>query len=172
MSKLYYNKENKGEYTNNEKLAKLKVERGEWKEYGETEDEIVMQGDNSGYVFKSEHIEPIDNIVSEKLSELKAIRDKKEVEPIYTPYGLFDYDDKARERINAAIISLDIKGDSISWTLADNTETKVTAEILREVVSLVASRSNDLHCRYRELSETIKNLAKEGKKEEIKLIEW
>ena len=87
---LYYNKENKGEYTNNEKLARLKVKRGEWKEYGETEDEIVMQGDNSGYVFKTEYIEPIDNIVSEKLSELRAIRDKEEVEPIPTPYGLFD----------------------------------------------------------------------------------
>lgn len=169
---LFFNTANKGNYTNNEKLAKLKVERGEWESYGKTEEEIVMQGDNSGYVFKSEYIESVDNIVSEKLSELKAIRDKEEVKPISTPYGLFDYDDKARERINAAIISLDINGDSLSWTLADNTEVSVTAEMLRKVVALVASRSNELHRKYRELSETIKNLTKEGKKEEIKLIEW
>lgn len=62
---FYYNISNKGYYTNNKKLAELKVKTGEWKEYGETEDEIVMQGDNSDYVFKTEYIEPIDNIISE-----------------------------------------------------------------------------------------------------------
>ena len=70
---------------------------------------------------------------------------------ILSPHNSFDYDDKARERINAAIIALDVQGAnaSIDWTTADNQDVKVTANDLRMVVVTVAQRSNALHMAYR-----------------------
>lgn len=86
-----------------------------------------------------------------KIAELKAERDSKEVEPITYNGNSYDYDDKARERINAAIIALDVQGAGISidWTTADNTDVKVTAQDLRRVIAVVAQRSNALHVAYR-----------------------
>ena len=68
---------------------------------------------------------------------------------------MYDYDDKARERINAAIIALDVQTAqakataSIDWTTADNQDVKVTADDLRCVIAMVAQRSNTLHVAYR-----------------------
>lgn len=90
-----------------------------------------------------------------KIAELKAERDSKEVEPIEYGGNLYDYDDKARERINAAIIALDVQTAqakataSIDWTTADNQDVKVSADDLRYVIAMVAQRSNALHVAYR-----------------------
>lgn len=90
-----------------------------------------------------------------KIAELKAERDTKEVEPIEYNGNAYDYDDKARERINAAIIALDVQTAqtkavaSIDWTTADNKDVKVTADDLRCVIASVANRSNVLHIKYR-----------------------
>ena len=86
-----------------------------------------------------------------KIAELKAQRDAREVEPITYNGNSYDYDDKARERINAAIIALDVQGAdaSIDWTTADNQDVKVTANDLRMVIAMVAQRSNALHVAYR-----------------------
>lgn len=86
-----------------------------------------------------------------KIAELKAERDSKEVEPIEYCGNLYDYDDKARERINAAIIALDVQGAnaSIDWTTADNADVKVTVNDLRMVIAMIAQRSNALHMAYR-----------------------
>lgn len=90
-----------------------------------------------------------------KIAELKAERDSKEVEPITYNGNSYDYDDKARERINAAIIALDMQTAqakataSIDWTTADNQDVKVTADDLRCVIAMVAQRSNALHVAYR-----------------------
>lgn len=86
-----------------------------------------------------------------KIAELKAERDTREVEPITYNGNGYDYDDKARERINAAIIALDVQGAdaSIDWTTADNQDVKVTANDLRMVIAMVAQRSNALHMAYR-----------------------
>lgn len=86
-----------------------------------------------------------------KIAELKAERDAREVEPITYNGNRYDYDDKARERINAAIIALDVQGAdaSIDWTTADNQDVKVTANDLRMVIASVAQRSNALHVAYR-----------------------
>lgn len=91
-----------------------------------------------------------------KIAELKAERDAREVEPITYQSNSYDYDDKARERINAAIIALDVQTAqtkataSIDWTTADNKDVKVTADDLRCVIAMVAQRSNALHVAYRE----------------------
>lgn len=86
-----------------------------------------------------------------KIAALKAERDAAEVEPITYNGNRYDYDDKARERINAAIIALDVQGAdaSIDWTTADNADVKVTADDLRMVIAMVAQRSNALHVAYR-----------------------
>lgn len=93
----------------------------------------------------------LEEIKTAKIAELKAQRDAAEVEPIaYQGYS-FDYDSKARERINAAIIALESTGSSASltWTLADNQDVKVTASDLRGVIAQVALRSDKLHTAYR-----------------------
>ena len=92
-----------------------------------------------------------------KIAELKAERDSKEVEPITYNGNSYDYDDKARERINAAIIALDVQGEgaTIDWTTADNQDVKVTANDLRMVIAAVAVRSNTLHTAYRAAKEKV-----------------
>lgn len=95
--------------------------------------------------------EPLEVIKQRKIAELKYQRDKAEVEPInYQGYS-FDYDSKARERINAAIIALEVAGASatLTWTTADNRDVKVTASDLRGIIAQVAVRSDKLHKAYR-----------------------
>ena len=96
-----------------------------------------------------------EELKQQKIVTLKAQRDKLEVEPITVEGNTFDYDEKARERINNAIIALQASGTSIHWTLADNTSVEVTAEDLIKVVSAVAIRSNALHVAYRVAKEKV-----------------
>ena len=96
-----------------------------------------------------------------KIAELKTERDSREVEHIEYGGNLYDYDDKARERINAAIIALDVQTArtkavaNIDWTTADNADVKVTADDLRCVIASVAQRSNALHIAYRVAKENV-----------------
>ena len=94
---------------------------------------------------------------SAKIADLKAERDSKEVEPITYNGNSYDYDDKARERINAAIIALDVQGADayIDLTTADNADVKVTGNDLRMVIAMVANRSNALHVAYREAKDKV-----------------
>ena len=93
----------------------------------------------------------LDEVKADKVQSLKTERDNREVEPITYNGNSYDYDDKARERINAAIIALDVQGAdaSIDWTTADNADVRVTANDLRMVIAAVAQRSNALHVAYR-----------------------
>ena len=101
--------------------------------------------------------EPLENIKQRKIIELKRQRDTAEVEPIEYNGNSFDYDEKARDRINAAIIALSLQGEgaSIDWTTADNADVKVTANDLRMVIAAVAVRSNALHTAYRKAKEKV-----------------
>lgn len=101
--------------------------------------------------------EPLENIKQRKILELKRQRDVAEVEPIEYSGHSFDYDDKARDRINAAIIALSLQGEgaNIDWTTADNQDVKVTANDLRMVIAAVAVRSNALHTAYRKAKEQV-----------------
>lgn len=111
----------------------------------------------------------LDELKQAKINELKTIRDTEEIKPIEYNGNLFDFDDKARDRINSAIIALSITGQSIEWTTADNTNVAVTAQDLRNIIAAVALRSNDLHIKYRELKEQV--LACETA-EEVDKIVW
>lgn len=99
----------------------------------------------------------LDEVKADMVQSLKTERDAREVEPITYNGNSYDYDDKARERINAAIIALDVQGAdaSIDWTTADNQDVKVTADDLRAVVASVARRSNTLHIAYREAKDKV-----------------
>lgn len=101
--------------------------------------------------------EPIEYFKNRRIETLKMQRDKAEVEPIeYKGYS-FDYDEKARDRINAAIIALELQGEgaTIEWTTADNADTAVTANDLKMIVAAVAVRSNLLHVAYRKAKEKV-----------------
>lgn len=95
--------------------------------------------------------EPLENVKQRKIMELKRQRDAAEVEPVEYGEHLYDYDSKARDRIAAAIIALDVQGDGakINWTTADNEDAVVTAQDLRMIIASVAARSNKLHTAYR-----------------------
>ena len=113
--------------------------------------------------------EPIENIRERKIIELKRLRDTAEVEPIAYNGHLYDYDSKARDRISAAIIALDVQGEGakISWTTADNEDTVVTAQDLRAIVAAVAVRSNLLHIAYRKAKAQVEAA---GTAEEVRAI--
>ena len=93
----------------------------------------------------------LEQVKQEKIIELKAMRDSKEVQSIEYNGNLYDYDEKARDRINAAIVALSVQGTGadLIWTTADNKEVPVTADDLRMVIAAVAVRSNALHLAYR-----------------------
>lgn len=101
--------------------------------------------------------EPIEYLKERKIETLKMQRDEAEVEPIIYQGYSFDYDDKARERINAAIIALEVTGTSatLTWTTADNQDVKVTASDLRAIIAQVALRSDKLHTAYRKAKEKV-----------------
>ena len=99
----------------------------------------------------------LEQVRQEKIRALKIMRDTAEVQPIEYNGTLYDYDEKARDRINAAIIALELQGEgaSIDWTTADNQDVKVTANDLRMVIAAVAVRSNALHTAYRKAREKV-----------------
>lgn len=95
--------------------------------------------------------ESLDSVKEHKILTLKIQRDNAEVEPIEYKGYLYDYDEKARDRINAAIIALELQGEgaTIEWTTAGNADTPVTANDLKMIIASVAARSNKLHTAYR-----------------------
>ena len=114
-------------------------------------------------------VKTLEQLKADKIFEFKSIRDAEEVNPIKYNGNLFDFDDKARDRINSAIIALSITGQSIEWTTADNTNVLVTADDLRGVVANVAVRSNELHIRYRNAKAKVKEAQTAEELEAIEL---
>ena len=114
--------------------------------------------------------EPIEYVRERKIIELKRQRDTAEVEPIIYNGHLYDYDSKARDRISAAIIALELQGEgaTIEWTTADNDDAVVTAQDLRAIVAAVAVRSNALHIKYRSLKAQVQACSSAGDVEAIK----
>ncbi len=101
--------------------------------------------------------ESLESIKEHKILTLKIQRDNLEVEPITYQGYAFDYDSKARDRINAAIIALEVAGSSalLTWTTTDNQDVKVSASDLRGVIAQVALRSDKLHTAYRKTKEKV-----------------
>lgn len=101
--------------------------------------------------------ESLDSVKEHKILTLKIQRDSLEVEPIAYNGHSYDYDSKARDRISAAIIALELQGEgaTIEWTTADNADTPVTANDLKMIIAAVAVRSNKLHTAYRIAKEKV-----------------
>ena len=114
--------------------------------------------------------ESLESIKEHKILTLKIQRDNLEVEPIAYQGYAFDYDSKARDRINAAIIALEVAGSSalLTWTTTDNQDVKVSASDLRGVIAQVALRSDKLHTAYRKAKEKVEVATT---KEDIEAIE-
>ena len=114
--------------------------------------------------------EPLEVLRQCKIAELKYQRDIAEVQPIEYNGNLYDYDEKARDRINVAIAALGDTG-SISWTTADNKEVTVTGVDLRSVLIEVAKRSIALHKAYRAAREKVLNAITKEEVEKVVLNE-
>lgn len=114
---------------------------------------------------------PLDEVKATKIDELKGVRDAKEVEPIQTDKGLFDYDDKSRDRLSIARQALeDADGaGTITWTTADNQRVPLGINDFKAINAAAARRSNDLHITYNDLKESV-NAATTA--DEVKAIVW
>ena len=110
----------------------------------------------------------LEEVKAAKIAELKAERDSKEIQPIEYNGNLYDYDEKARDRINVAIAALGDTG-SLSWTTADNKEVTVTGVDLRSVLIEVAKRSIALHNAYRAAREKVLNATTKEEVEKVVL---
>ena len=130
-----------------------------------------MIEDKGDYYEVVEIVVSLEDVRMNKINELKGIRDAKEVEPLQTSKGLFDYDDKSRDRLAIARQALmDNEGmESILWTTADNQRVPLTVEDFAEINSMAAYRSNSLHIRYNELKIEVNEAQT---KEEIEGIVW
>lgn len=117
----------------------------------------LLVDDKGNYLESVAVVIPLEKLKAHKINEFKTIRDNVEVKPIEYNGNSYDYDDKARDRINSAIIALSLQGEdaSIDWTTADNQDVKVTANDLRMVIAAVAVRSNALHTAYRAAKEKV-----------------
>ena len=116
--------------------------------------------------------ESLESIKEHKILTLKIQRDNLEVKPITYQGYAFDYDSKARDRINAAIIALEVAGSSalLTWTTTDNQDVKVSASDLRGVIAQVALRSDKLHTAYRKAKEKVETATTKEDIEAIELI--
>ena len=148
----------------NEDIFKLLIGNIDGKEY-------VKNIGGTGYKEKPDFVLPIEEAKERKKIELKEARDQAEIAPIEYNGNLYDYDEKARDRINAAIIALEQFGNNatLAWTMANNTSEEVTAADLRGVITAVAIRSNMLHVKYRQLKELIDAVTTH---EELNEITW
>ena len=112
----------------------------------------------------------LEEVKAQKISELKGVRDTKEVEPIQTDKGIFDYDDKSRDRLAIARQALtDAGGGEIVWTTADNQRVSMGIADFAAINGAAAVRSNALHVKYNELKESVK---KAKTAEEVNAIQW
>ena len=123
------------------------------------------------------HVPTVAELFPAKKAELKAARDAAEVAPVEYDGNIFDYDEKARDRIKDAITLLEMTDAAgvtdtkatIEWTTADDKDVLMTADDLLGVIAAVGERSNVLHVKYRKLRTQAEN-AKTV--EELNAINW
>lgn len=101
----------------------------------------------------------LEDVKANKKLELKHERDTREVALISYKGKQFDYDAKARERLNIARQALEDNNlPKQMWTCADNTDIELTVEDFKNINSLAAQRSGQLHDTYRKLCDYIDKL--------------
>lgn len=140
-----------------------------YKSIGMVDMEVEQAYDGKWYVKGYAPTIPLDEIKATKIAELKQARDTEELSPIsYGGYS-WDFDEKAIQRINGAIIALG-ENDTITWTSADNREIKnVNVDDLKGIVGAAALRSTQLHIKYRQLREQVESATTI---EEVESVVW
>lgn len=112
----------------------------------------------------------LDEIKASKIAKLKNERNTREEAPVEYGGKLWDFDSKSRDRITAAVTSLEVSAiETITWTAYDDTSSILTVNDLKGIVSAAAVRGNDLHTQYRILRDSVNNCTTE---EEINSINW
>lgn len=155
---------------------KIQKQDIDWEEYAQTaewcnENHATIEDKGEYYEVMELPKPSLDELKERKKAELKAERDHREVEPLQTSKGVFDYDDKSRDRLAIARQAL-MDNDSIpflSWTTADNQRVTLTIADFAEINSMAAYRSNVLHIKYNELKIEV-NDCKTA--EEVEAITW
>lgn len=114
----------------------------------------------------------LEEVKTNKIAEFKALRDSEEIADIEYNGNIYDYDDKARERLQIArqsIADSGVEGASIVWTTADNQRVVLTVQDFAGINTAVAYRSNVLHIKYNELKAQINACTTV---EEVEAIKW
>ena len=108
---------------------------------------------NGQFVDPPPYVPPLEDVKAAKIAEFKSIRDTEEVEPIQTEKGIFDYDDKSRDRLAIARQALTDAGGAgtIMWTTADNQRVPMGVVDFAAINGAAAMRSNSLHVLYNDL---------------------
>ncbi len=112
---------------------------------------------NGQFVDPPPYVPPLEDVKAAKIAEFKSIRDTKEVEPVQTENGIFDYDDKSRDRLAIARQALTDAGGTgtIMWTTADNQRVPMGVADFAAINGAAAMRSNNLHVLYNDLKEQV-----------------
>lgn len=106
------------------------------------------------------------------IERLKAIRDHKEQDEIMYNNISFDADEISQQRMDKARKFLeDNNVASITWTTAENTRVDIGVQDFKNINTLIALRSNDLHVRYNQLKAYINSLS-EDYNDLLDLIDW
>lgn len=117
---------------------------------------------------------PLEKIKQNKWNEIKAIRDKKERDPLPYLGKLFDFDSLASDRlqwaIDAARSAVALGGQfETDWTCYDNSVITLSANDIIGIPLAVAQRSNELHVKARQYRQDIDNAETV---EEVEAVIW
>lgn len=131
--------------------------------YEYTEDQKLKKIAKPGffYTWSNQSMEWIDNrplefVVDEKWSNLKMQRDEKLYEPLLTDYGVFDADARSQKNITDAIALMQTAeaqqpGQTIMFTLADNSVTTLTTQQMVNVGLALGQRTQQIYNTSRQL---------------------
>ena len=114
----------------------------------------------------------LEEVKAAKIIKLKAYRDEREADPVSVEgVGMFDYDNKSRERLAIARQFLEDSNEvtTLTWTTVDNQRVSVGLEDFIAINNSAALRSNALHIKYNALKEEV-NKAETA--EEVSAITW
>lgn len=146
----------------------------EFKEYPNADFEDYIDSVDTYIKAKAEReYEPLEEPTLEelketKIAEMKAERNYREVLDIEYNGKSFNYDEKSRERLNQARQYLEDNGiESVLWTCADDTFSLLTVEDFKNINTLSATRSTELHEQYNKLKVYINGLSDSEQVKEV-----
>ena len=113
--------------------------------------EYVKDFVRGGYKVKPPTTPTLEEAKAAKIADLKDVRNTKELEPLNN----FDVDERSITRLQIAQDVLSRSGQSIDWTMADNSVQAISADDIAAVFAALAIRSATLHETYRGLKAAV-----------------